>query len=82
MVEIIRLTDHADWPAIGEDERWIIVDSDSEGRFRGSGYSWKASGEGVGYLSLIEDDGDLDRALAAALEWATKYAVPKIWVVD
>ena len=51
-----------------------------DGRFFGTGASWKASGEWVGYGSLIEDDISLERALAAAQVWALKYSVPTIWV--
>lgn len=82
MVNVIHRSASDGPPELGDDDRWVFVESDSNGRFRGVGYSWKASGEGVGYRSLSEDDGDLERALAAAMAWASKYAVPTIWVIE
>ena len=32
------------------------------------------------YRSLSEDDVSLEAAIAAAIKWAEKYDVPKIWV--
>jgi len=80
MAEVIYLTPHEQMPDLGDDHRWLIVEASDDGRFFGSGASWKASGEWVGYGSLVEDDVSLEKALAAAQCWAEKYEVPTIWV--
>ena len=66
-------------PDVGDEGRWLIVEA-SDGKFYGTGGSWKRSGEGVGYGSLSENDVTLDAALAAAHQWAAKYDVPTIWI--
>lgn len=66
-------------PDVGDEGRWLFIETD-DGRFFGTGGSWKQSGEWVGYGSLSENDASLDTALAAAQEWAAKYDVPTIWV--
>ena len=66
-------------PNVGDEGRWLIVEV-QDGKFYGSGGSWKATGEWVGYGSLAADDISLKAALAAAEEWAIKYEVPTVWV--
>lgn len=66
-------------PEVADDGRWLIIEAD-DGKFYGTGGSWKQSGEWVGYISLSENDVSLSAALAAAHEWAAKYDVPTIWV--
>lgn len=80
MSEIIYLSPDEQMPDVGDDQPWLIVEASSDGQFFGSGGSWKANGEWVGYGSLVEDDVSLEKALAAAQQWATKYGVPTIWV--
>ena len=80
MTEIIYLAPDEHMPDFGDDQRWLIIEASSDGQFFGSGASWKSDGDWVGYGSLIEDDVSLERALAAAEAWATRYAVPIIWV--
>ncbi|MGC1469503.1 MAG: hypothetical protein WA793_08985 [Sphingorhabdus sp.] len=79
MAEVIYLAEGEDHPAFAEDERWITIDASNDGKFYGTGASWKSSGEWVGYCSLCEDDASLEKALAAAQQWAAKYKVNKIW---
>ncbi|HRD46905.1 MAG TPA: hypothetical protein PLF78_10530 [Caulobacter sp.] len=67
-------------PDLGDDERWLTVEASDDGRFFGTGGSWKADGEWVGYGSLAEDDVSFEKALEAAQAWAEKYQVPTIWV--
>lgn len=64
----------------GEEERWLTVEANAEGGFYGSGWSRKPSGESVFYRSLAEDDVSLEAAITAALEWAEKYSVTRIWI--
>lgn len=80
MPDVIYLPSDEQMPDLGDDQRWLTVETSDDGRFIGSGGSWKASGEWVGYGSLAEDEGSLERAMAAAQEWAEKYEVPTIWV--
>ena len=67
-------------PDQGDDMRWLIIEASDDGKFFGSGGSFKADGDLVGFGSLAEDDISLEAALAAAQQWAAKYAVPTIWV--
>ncbi len=80
VTEIIYLSPGEQMPDVGDDQPWLVIEVSVDGRFLGSGASWKASGEWVGYGSLVEDDVSLKTALVAAQEWATKYGVPTIWV--
>jgi hypothetical protein len=65
----------------GGDEPWLTVEPfDSDGKFYGSGGSRKSTGEWVGYASLAENDVSLEKALAAAQDWAEKYKVSTIFV--
>lgn len=80
MTEIIYLAPGEQMPEVGDDQPWLVIEASEGGRFLGSGASWKASGQWVGYLSLVQDDASLETALVAAQEWATKYGVPTIWV--
>ena len=80
MADVIYLPPHEQMPDAGDDQRWITIDASDDGRFFGTGGSWKASGEWVGYGSLPEDDVSLERAMAAAQAWANKYDVATIWV--
>lgn len=67
-------------PQFAEDQRWLIVEASGDGRFFGTGSSWKKNGEWLGYASLAEDDVSIEAAIAAARRWASKYEVPTIWV--
>jgi hypothetical protein len=68
-------------PVHGEDDPWLLVEAfDDDGKFYGTGASRKPRGEWVGYASLVENDVSLEKALAAAQEWAEKYGVPLIHV--
>jgi hypothetical protein len=68
-------------PDAGDDQPWMTVEPfDNDGKFYGTGGSTKPTGEWVGYASLAENDVSLEKALAAALEWAAKYNVPLIYV--
>ena len=80
MVELVYLAPNEDKPESPDEERWLIVEANDEGGFYGSGWSRKPSGESVFYRSLAEDDVSLEAAIAAAIKWAEKYSVPKIWV--
>jgi hypothetical protein len=80
MTEIIYLSPDEQMPDVGDDQPWSTVEASNSGQFFGTGSSWKRSGEWVGYGSLTQDDISLERALAAAQEWASKYGVPTIWV--
>jgi hypothetical protein len=51
-----------------------------DGRFFGTGWGRKPSGEGVFYASLAENDASLETAIAAATEWAVERGVSRIWV--
>lgn len=64
---------------VGDEGRWLLIEA-SDGKFLGSGKSWKPSGKWVGYGSLSENDVSLDNALATAQERAAKYEAPTIWV--
>lgn len=80
MTEINYLSPGEQMPDVGDDQPWLTVEASHGGQFFGSGGSWKANGEWVGYGSLVEDDVSLEAAVAAAQKWATKYGVPTIWV--
>ena len=80
MAEVVYLADGEKMPDEGDEMRWIRIEHSGDGRFFGSGGSWKDSGEWVGYGSLCENDVSLEAALAAAHVWAAKYKVPRIWV--
>jgi hypothetical protein len=80
MVEVVYLVPNEEMPEVGDEERWITIDANPDGRFFGSGWSRKRSGESVFYRSLADNDASLDAAIAAATEWAEKYSVPTIWV--
>jgi hypothetical protein len=79
VASVIYLTSGEDMPDVGDEGRWLIIEA-YNGKFYGSGSSWRRSGEWVGYGSLSENDLSLDVALAAAHQWAAKYEVPTIWV--
>lgn len=80
MVEIVYLSPDEEMPDLGEDQRWLTIDATNDGRFFGSGGSFKDNGEWVGYGSLAEHDRSLEEALKAAQLWAARYDVPTIWV--
>jgi hypothetical protein len=81
MVEVIRIERRAPWPEAKDDEPWLYVEPfDNSGKFYGSGWARKPGGEGIFYASLPEADVSLDRALAAAQEWAQKHNVPVIYL--
>jgi len=80
MADVIYLSPVEEMPDQGGDRCWLTIEASDDGRFFGSGGSFKANGEWVGYGSLAENDGCLETALAAAQQWAAKYYVPIIWV--
>ncbi len=80
MVEVIYLRPGDQIPDLPEDEPWLTVEASDDGRFFGTGYGFKPSGEGVFYASLPESDVTLEAALAAATAWAAERGVPRIWV--
>ena len=80
MAKVIYLKPDEVKPDYGDDMRWLEILASNDGRFFGSGGSWKPSGEWVGYGSLAENDVSWELALKAAHEWAVKYDVPTIWV--
>lgn len=77
---VIYLAPGEQMPDGGDQVPWLTIEATTDGLFYGSGASWKADGEWVGYCSLPEDDGSLASALVAAKVWARKYRVPTIWV--
>lgn len=80
MADVIYLSCDEDMPDHGDDQRWLIIEASDDGRFFGSGGSFKADGEWVGYGSLAESDLSLESALAVAQQWADKHDFPTIWV--
>jgi len=80
MASVVYLEVGNELPDFGDDQPWITIHPSGDGRFFGTGSSWKPTGEWVGYISLAEDDVALEKALEAAQQWATKYHVPTIWV--
>lgn len=80
MAEIVYLSPDEEMPDLGENQRWLTIDASDDGRFFGSGGSFRDNGEWVGYGSLSQHDGSLEEALKAAQQWAAKYHVPTIWV--
>lgn len=79
-VEVIYLASNQVAPDFSDDERWLTVEANEDGKFYGTGWSQRPSGEGVAYMSLAEDDFSLEAALRAAQAWAAKYGVDRIWV--
>lgn len=80
MADVIYLSPDENMPGQGDDQRWLIIEASDDGRFFGTGGSFKTSGEWVGYGSLPKDDVSLETALVAAQQWAEKYDVPIIWI--
>lgn len=80
MISVVYLSPGEDMPDHGDNMRWLRIEASDDGRFFGSGGSFKANGDWVGYGSLAEDDVSLEAALAAAQQWAAKYDVPTIWI--
>ena len=80
MVEIVYLSSGEQMPEAADDEPWLIVESSDDGRFFGSGWGRKPSGEDVGYGSLSENDVSLEAALNAATKWAVERGITRIWV--
>jgi hypothetical protein len=78
--EIIYLQPGQQIPDFGRDEHWLAIEASDDGRFFGTGYAHKETGEGVFYASLPESDVSLEVALEAAEQWAAKYQVLCIWV--
>ncbi len=77
----LKPDEHVPYKDGDEDKPWLIVEPfDNDGKFYGTGGSHKPTGEWVGYASLAENDVSLEKALAAAQEWAQKYSVPVIHV--
>ena len=77
----LKPDEHIPYKEGDEDKPWLIVEPfDNDGKFYGTGGSHKPTGEWVGYASLAENDVSLEKAIAAAQEWAQKYSVPVIHV--
>ena len=79
VARVVYLAPGEEMPDVGDEGSWLIIEA-NDGKFYGTGGSWKRSGEWVGYGSLSENDRSLDAALAAARQWAAKYDVSTIWV--
>lgn len=67
-------------PDIGEDEPWMKVEASSDGLFYGTGMGIKPDGKRVFYISHAENDTSLERALAAAHEWAELRGIQTVYV--
>jgi hypothetical protein len=80
MVEVIYLAPGEQPREHAEDEGWLHIDATPDGFFFGSGTGWLPGGERVNYVSRREDDVSLERALEAALDWAGRRGVPRIYV--
>jgi len=80
MTEVIYLPPGEQIPEAAGDEPWLMVEASDDGRFFGSGWGRKPSGESVFYASLPENDVTLEAAIAAATVWAVERSVPRIWV--
>lgn len=80
MVELVYLRPGEEMPKVADDQPWLIVEASDDGRFFGTGWGRKLSGEGVFYVSLAEDDASLEEALGAATKWAGERGVIRIWV--
>lgn len=80
MVEIVHLAHGEMMPDMPAGEPWVTVEASDDGRFFGTGYGRKPTGESVFYASLPETDVSFDAALAAAKEWAVSHGVRRIWV--
>jgi hypothetical protein len=51
MVEYIYLQPDEQMPEMADEDAWLPIEASDNGRFFGSGYGLKASGEGVFYAS-------------------------------
>jgi hypothetical protein len=80
MAHLIYLKPGVELPQFDDEQPWLIVEGSDDGRFFGTGAAWKPNGDAVFYGSLAENDLSLATAVSAALEWATKYDVPTVWV--
>lgn len=80
MADVVYLAPDENMPDCGADQRWLAIEASDDGQFFGSGGSFKANGEWVGYGSLAENDASFETTLAAAQQWAATYDVPTIWV--
>ncbi|WP_066546289.1 MULTISPECIES: hypothetical protein [unclassified Sphingomonas] len=80
MIEHIYLQPSEQMPQMTDEDAWLIIEASDDGRFFGTGYGFKASGEGVFYVSLPESDTTLKAALAAATDWAEDRGVSRICV--
>lgn len=80
MVEVIHLAPGEQMPILPDEEPWIVVEANDDGRFFGTGYGRKAGEEDLFYISSAESDGSLEVAIAAATTWAERRGVPRIWV--
>jgi hypothetical protein len=80
MVELRYLSVGKKMPETAGDEPWLIIEASFDGRFFGSGWGRKLSGENVFYFSRSEDDVSLETAISAATKWAGEHSVTCIWV--
>lgn len=80
MIETVYLPPDEQMPEVADDQAWLIIEASDDGRFFGSGWGRKPSGEGVFYASLPENDISLEAALKAAIKWAGERGVARIWV--
>ncbi|WP_426265784.1 hypothetical protein [Sphingomonas sp. LHG3443-2] len=80
MIEHIYLQPGEQMPQMKDEDAWLIIEASEDGQFLGTGYGFKASGEGVFYASLPASDTTLEAALAAATEWVKDRGVSRIWV--
>ena len=80
MVEVVHLEPDEQMPELPDDEPYLLVEASDDGRFFGSGWGHRPSGEVVFYMSAAESDVSLEAALAAAREWAAQRGVSRVWV--
>jgi hypothetical protein len=74
MVDLLYLSPGGKMPEVADDEPWLIVEASDDGRFSGTVWGRKPSGEGVFYASSSGDDVSLEAAPNAAIKWAVSAA--------
>jgi hypothetical protein len=80
LVEIIRLEPGQKLPEFPDDQPWLAVEASDDGRFFGTGWGYKDSGEAVFYISLPANDLTLEAAEEAAVNWAARHGVDCVWL--
>lgn len=80
MVDIVRLAPGQELPDVPDDQPWLAVEASDDGRFVGTGWGHKSSGECVFYISVAESDLTLEGAVEAAAQWGAEHGVDRVWV--